>query len=252
MKIFKSMKRNVLFFILPVVLLLAAGTKTLQAQPEEDPFKDILFMIIDGDYKKAISRAERYQEKDDTRRDPRPYIYASMAYYEISKDESLQKDYPRAFSEAIKNAYKASRYDKDNVYMPEHARYINELKADIMREARFEFEQGSWRKAITNAKYVSRIDPNDLSALLLRGVAEVKSRNEYQAKTTFDEADEALKNFSASDISLDAKEAYRYAILQYADLMAEEGTKDRARPYLNAVSEVYADDAEFERVYNSY
>ncbi len=232
--------------------MVATGAKTLHAQPEEDPYKDILFLIIDGDYKKAIAKAERYQSKDDTRRDPRPYIYASMAYYEISKDESMQEDYPRAMNDAIKNAYKASRYDKENVYMPEHGRYINELKADIMREARFEFEQSSWRKAITNAKNVTRIDPDDISAILLRGVAEVKSRNEYQAKTTFEEADEALKTFSASDISLDAKEAYRYAILQFADLMAEEGTKDRARPYLNAVSEVYADDAEFERVFNSY
>ena len=252
MKISKHMKSNLFHVLLIGSFLFPLWGQNIQAQPEEDPYKDILFMIIDRDYEKAISRAERFQNRDDTRRDPRPYIYASMAYYEISKDETKQEDYPRAFREAIKNAYKASRYDKDNAYMPEHARYINELKADIMREARYEFEQGSWRKAITNAKYVIRIDEKDLSAMLLQGVAEVKSRNEYQARTTFQTADEVLKEFSPSDISMDAKEAYRYAFLQFADLMAEEGTKDRARPYLDAVSELYADDAEFSRVYNSY
>lgn len=238
------------FYPLFLVLLLVGTSVTTQAQ--DDPFKDILFMIIDGDYEKAVSKAERYQEKDDTRRDPRPYIYASMAYYEISKDEELQEKYPRAFRESIKNAYKARRYDDENLYMPEHARFFNELKAAVMREARYEFDQENWRKAITSAKYVSRIDPNDISALLIKGVAEIKSRNAYQAEKTFEEADEALKNFSASDISHDAKEAYRYAVLQYANLMAEEGSRDKARPYLNAVAEVYEGDPEFERVYESY
>lgn len=251
MKFPKYSFKHIFYTALLAVFLLPLGVQHAQAQ-DDDPFKDILFMIIDRDYEKALSRAERFQNRDDTRRDPRPYIYASMAYYEISKDETLREKYPRAFNEAIKNAYKASRYDKENVHMPEHSRYINELKADIMREARFEFEQGSWRKAITNAKNVVRIDPNDLSAMLLQGVAEVKSRNEYQAKVTFDAADEALANFSPSDISMDAKEAYRYAFLQFADLMAEQGSKERARPYLDAVAEVYADDPEFSRVYNSY
>lgn len=237
------------FVLLTVTLMFHSFNATAQ---EEDPYKDILFMIIDGDYEKAASKAEKITDKDKTHREPVPYIYASMAYFEMSKDDKYDKDYPRAFRDAIKNAYKAARYDKDNEYMPQHAQYISELKAAIMREARFEFEQQSWRKSITNSKYVTRIDPTDISAILLKGVAEERGRNSYQAKATFEEADTTLKHFSASDISIDAKPAYLYSILKFAELMKEEGTKDRAQPYLDAVADLYGEDPEFKNVYENY
>ena len=175
-----------------------------------------------------------------------------MAYYEMSKDDKYSEDYPRAFRDAIKNAYKAARYDKENQYMPEHSQYINELKAAIMREARFQFESQNWRKSLTYSKYVLRIDPDDLSALLLKGVAEERGRNSYQAKSTFEQADTTLKHFDASEISIDSKPAYLYSFLQFAKLMKEEGSKDRARPYLEEIAAVYEDDPEFKAVYENY
>lgn len=236
-----------------VLLTLAIVLHSFAAKAqEEDPYKDILFMIIDGDYEKAASKAEKITEKDKTHREPVPYIYASMANFEMSKDDKYDEDHPRAFRDAIKYAYKAARYDKDNEYLPQHAPYINKLKAAIMREARFEFEQESWRKTITNAKYVTRIDPTDLSAILLKGVAEERGRNSYQAKATFEQADTTLKHFSASDIAIDAKPAYLYSILKFAELMKEQGTKNRAQPYLDAVADVYAEDPEFKTVYENY
>ncbi len=238
------------FSTLLTVFLFLGNSPDIQAQ--EDPYKDILFLIIDGDYEKAVSKAEKYNERDKTKREPVPYIYASMAYFEMSKKEQFQADYPRAFRDAIKKAYKAKRYDKENEYMPQHSNYINELKAEIMREARFQYQSEKWRKSITYSKYVTRIDPNDISAMLLKGVAEVKGRNTYQAKTTFEEADEALKNFNASDVSLDGKTAFLYAILEYAKLMADEGTKANAQPYLDAVAGLYEDDAEFQNFVEGY
>jgi len=46
----------------------------------------------------------------------------------------------------------------------------------------------------------------------------VNSRNEYQAKTTFEEADIALNGFSPGDLSWDELPQLRYTILQYAAL----------------------------------
>lgn len=244
------MKTRYLLTILTVFLIV--GNVFHANAQEEDPYKDILFMIIDGDYEKAASKAEKITEKDKTKREPVPYIYASMAYFEMSKKEEFQDDYPRAFRDAIKYAYKAKRYDKENEYMPQHSNYINELKAEIMKEATFQYQSENWRKSITYSKYVTRIDPEDISALLLKGVAEVKSRNAYQAKSTFEEADQALENFSSSDVSLDSKDAYLYSVLEYARLMAEEGTKANAQPFLDAVAGLYEDDAEFQNFTDGY
>ena len=244
------MKTSYLITILTAFLIIG-NVSHIDAQ-EDDPYKDILFMIIDGDYEKAASKAEKITEKDKTKREPVPYIYASMAYFEMSKKEEFQEDYPRAFRDAIKFAYKAKRYDKANEYMPQHITYINELKAEIMREATFQYQSQNWRKSITYSKYVTRIDPEDISALLLKGVAEVKGRNAYQAKTTFEEADSALKSFSVSDVSFDSKDAYLYAVIEYAKLMAQEGTKANAQLYLDAVASIYEDDAEFQNFTDGY
>jgi len=245
-----KMKMNHIVAVLFTAFLLIGHTYSVQAQ--DDPYKDILFMIIDGDYEKAVSQAERITGRDKTRREPVPYIYASMAYFEMSKKEEFQEDYPRAFRDAIKAAYKARRYDRDDEYFPAHANYINELKAEIMREAIFLFQSEEWRKSTTYAKYVTRVDPKDVSALLLTGIAEVKGRNLHQAKTTFENADEALKEFSDSDIAFESRNAYLFVVLEYAKLMAEDGTKANAQPYLDAIASVYEDDAEFQNFYESY
>jgi len=239
------------------VLLAALTAMPAYSQEEEedkyaDDFKEILFLVIDGDYEKAVNKAEKYMDKDATRRDPRPYVYGSMAYFEISRNEELAEEYPRAFREAIKYGYKARRYDKENKYMPEFDRYVTELKAEVMQEARYQYETENWRKSVTYAKYVNRIDPKDLSALLLKGSAEFRGRNAYQAEKTFEEAKVLLEEFSASDVAIESKSAYRYAVLEYAKLMEEEGQKASARPYLEAMTPMLEDDPEFSRFINSY
>ena len=239
------------------ILFTSLATSPLQAQDEEedkyaDDFKEILFMVIDGDYEKAVSKSEKYMDKDDTRRDPRPYIYGSMAYFEISRNEELQEEYPRAFREAIKYGYKARRYDKENQYMPEFDRYVGELKAEVMQEARFQYESENWRKSTTYAKYVQRIDPKDVSALLIKGAAEWRGRNAYQAETTFEEAKELLNEFSPSDVSIDAKSSYRFAVIEYAKLMKEEGKKSEATPFLDAMEPLLGEDQEFANFVASY
>ncbi len=212
---------------------------------QDEAYKDLLFLIIDGDYEKAYSKAERFTNKEKTKRDPVPYIYMSMAMYEMSKKDEFTEDYPRAFRDAIKYATKFSRYDRENEYVNEFDNYLSELKLEIMKEARYYFETENWRRSVTYAKYVNRIDADDLPALLLKGVAEVRSRNEYQAKNTFEEAETKLASFSPNDLTMDELPQFRYALIEYAKLMKEKGEKGKAQPYINAGEAALADDAEF-------
>jgi tetratricopeptide (TPR) repeat protein len=191
-------------------------------------------------------------DKEDTRRDPRPYMYASMAYFEISKNDEMAEDYPRAFRDAIKYGGKARRYDKDNEYMPDFDRYLSELKAEVMQEAKFHYETENYRKSTTFAKNVQRLDPNDVSAILLKGTAEWKSKNVYQAETTIEEAKEALKVFTPSSVSSEGKPAYRYAVIEFAKLMKEEGRKSDATPFLDAMEPLLGEDKEFANFVASY
>jgi hypothetical protein len=175
-----------------------------------------------------------------------------MAYFEISKREDMREDYPRAFREAIKNASKFARYDKENEYSSEFENYLSELKLEIMREARYYYEQENWRRSITYSKYITRIDPNDLAALLMKGVAEVKSRNEYQAKTTFEEAETVLEGFSPQKLKNDESAQLRYSIIEYAKLMKQNGTKDKAAPFLAMGEDAFDGDPEFSQFMTAF
>jgi tetratricopeptide (TPR) repeat protein len=218
----------------------------------DDPYSDILFMVIDGEFEKAIHKAEKFTNRDKTRKEAEPYILMSMAYYEISKDESMREDYPRAFRDATKNAYKGVRYDDEGIVADKHASYLTELKVDLMREARFYYDSGTWRKSLTNAKYVTRIDPDHIAALLIKGAAEMRSRNAYQAKTTFEEAHKAAENAAVSDYSSEELPFLRFAILEYATIMKETGEKEKAKPMLELGETTFEDDREFQNFISAF
>lgn len=238
---------NFIKLMLPVLLLSVFAGK---ASSQDDQYKDLLFMIIDGDLEKAAKKAEAYTDKEKTDDDPMPYLYASMAYFEMSKDEKYQEDYPRAFRDAIKFAYKFRRKDKELTYFPQHRDYINELKAEIMREARMNYESEDYRRSTTYTKYISRIDPADISALLLKGVAEAKGRNAYQSKLTFEEAAKLLAEFNPEDLTREEKENLKFALIEYSQYMQDEGNTAAALEFLDAASPVYAEDKEFNLVYD--
>jgi len=249
------LQKNTWSFFLVIALL---AISPLQAQDDEkedkygEDMKEILFMVIDGDYEKAVSKSEKYMEKESTRRDPRPYMYASMAYFEISKNDEMTEDYPRAFRDAIKYGGKARRYDKENEYMPDFDRYLSELKAEVMQEAKFHFETENYRKCATFAKNVQRLDPNDVSAVLLKATAEWRGKNVYQAETTITEAKTALEIFTPSSVSTEGKPAYRYAVIEFAKIMKEEGRKSDAIVFLDAMEPLLGEDKEFANFLASY
>lgn len=228
-------------------LLLISGS--LFAQNEEK-MKEILFMVVDGDYEKAIKKSEKFTENKDTRREPLPYLYSAMAYYEMSKSEEFQEDYPRAFRDAIKNAYKFRRYDESNTYAPQHQSFLSDLKRDVMREAMFYYSEGDYRRSSTYSKYLTRIDPYDVTGFIMKGLGEAKSRNEYQAVKTFEEAGAMLDNLS-TDLTLDEKESLKTALQEYVTYAKEEGKTDLAEKYLDAVQPIFDNSEDIEQMRNS-
>jgi hypothetical protein len=244
------MKIKTIYALFLSVILFLVSSAEVNAQDEA--YDDLLFLVIDGKYEKALSKAERYMNKKSSKRHPEPYIYASMAYNEISQDEKLSEDYPRAFRDAIKNGYKAARYDREGTYLEEHKMYFDELIASIMTEARYYYETENWRRAATYAKYALRIDEDDLSALMLKSVAEFNGRNKYQAEKTMSEAEEALGNFDPDDVELSAQEHYLYALIEYANLMKKQEMKSEAEAFISAMAPVFADEPQFEKFYETY
>jgi hypothetical protein len=86
----------------------------------------------------------------------------------------------------------------------------------------------------------------------MKGVAEVKSRNEYQAKTTFEEAETVLEGFSPQKLKNDESAQLRYSIIEYAKLMKQNGTKDKAAPFLAMGEDAFDGDPEFSQFMTAF
>ena len=60
----------------------------------------------EGKYENCLLKADGMTYKDDYAKDPEPYLYISMCFYQLSKSEDpdIQADYKNAFKDAVKNA----------------------------------------------------------------------------------------------------------------------------------------------------
>ncbi len=162
---------------------------SLHAQPPG--FEDLVILYADGKYDKCILKAEKYTEKEDTKREPVPYIYMSMSLFQISKDQSWvekNEEFAKAFKDALKYAAKFSKSDKDNAYASEYKEYLDELLNAVIEESQFFVMEEKYSKAVGNYKKVCEIFPNSAGGWLYKGVMDWRNRVKADAKIAWENA----------------------------------------------------------------
>jgi len=235
-----------------IVISLLGFQKSVFSQSEKDLDK-MLFYYVDEKYEKSLDLALGFTEKEKTRRNPVPYIYVSKAYYEMSKIEEFDEDYPRAFRESLKFAVKFKKKDKKGEYIEENAEYIDGLKVQTFELADNYYQIGKFSKAKTYFKYLTGMDPEDLGAWFLRGVNETRLNMRSEAEISLKKALDGL-----SSIDKDQVESYlpgklmllKNGIIVYAEFMKERGKMDEAKEVMNLGYPFYGDDNEFKMAYD--
>jgi hypothetical protein len=102
---------KIIFFSSFLLLLLTFEWNNAVAQ--ENKYMDILVMLVDEEYEKCVKKCEKLIDNDATKKEPLPYLYLSMAYYEMSKDNKYIDEYPKAFFRSLSTLIKYRRIDKD-------------------------------------------------------------------------------------------------------------------------------------------
>ncbi len=167
------MVRKSLFFL----LLGVVGFKYMTGQNVSKEFDKLVFLYIDEKYEKCANLGLKYTEDDDLRRDPIPYLYVAMSYFEISKDQALSEKHPDAMKYAQKYAYKYRKKDKNNTYVNKYSGFLTALKDSSNRKAQYYYRQEQYRKAASQYKYIVRFAPEDPVMQLWQGICEIKARN---------------------------------------------------------------------------
>lgn len=230
-----------------MMLALAMATPNLVAQ-EEIEYDELLILYVDGDYEKLIKKGEKYTDDSDTRRDPRPYLYISMAYFEMSQLEEYAEEYPKAFRDALKYASKFSRKDKEREYFSEHRDYIDELRSEAMREADLYMSDDDRRgmsKASRIYKYLVDIDPDDAGSVMMYSSMLYEINRRGEADLLMRELGPKLTDIDFDDMTADQQEMLKFGMMHYATYLKQEGMLDSARVTMNLGHPYFKDDNEF-------
>ena len=155
--------------------------QVISAQPDDKKLGKITFLMVDGEYEDAVSKAEKLKEDPEYRKNGWVYYYLSQAYFEIAGMPELHDDYPKALKESIKAAYKLAKYKnkpKANLEVWDNAReFLSVLKDSVITVSEIYYDTENYRKSAYYLKSISRFSPDDYGVWLMKGVYEIKSRN---------------------------------------------------------------------------
>ncbi len=198
-------------------------------------YQDLLVLYVDEKYEKLLEKSLKYTEDEKTKNDPLPFLYASKAYYEMSKDHKYITDFPTAYAESLAWAGKYRKKDKSYAYKIEAEPHIEKLKKEIMEEVDNAFLEGtekSYKKALGSLKKVIVFDPSCIGAELLRGELEILLKNKAEGTKFVNEAMKKVnsvgKEIEFSNLSETQQLYLKFALMTKAKLI-QSSSKSQAK-----------------------
>lgn len=230
-----------------LIILLSAVSSSF-AQSDKD-YKDLLTLFVSEKFEKCLYKAEGYTLKDETKKDPLPYMFMSRCYFEMSKRDEFKVKYPDAFKNAMKYIAKYGQKDKEKKYAAEYEDFFSELRLAAMLEAETMLDAQKYPKAKSLYDQILSMDPNDAGAQLMLGITLQLMKTKKEAELAIKAAHKILTEKKASQ----AKEQVtllRDAITRYATMLNDAGNKATAKEWLDLGMEYLKDDKEYKVTYD--
>ncbi len=214
-------------------------------------YEDLLALFVDEKYEKVLRKAEGYTLGDNTKKDPIPYLFMSMAYFEMSKRDEFKEYYPNAFNESLKYISKYSSKDKEKKFGAEYEDYFNTLRKAAISEAEIMVDQQKFTKAKTMYKYLIDMDPNDAGAYIMQGMAFNAMKSKKEAEIAFKKAKDLISTKQCSTTNKDQLAFLKTALINYANQLSEGGQKSLAIEWLDLGKEFFPEDKEYQVNYDT-
>ncbi len=186
-------------------------------------YMDLLALLVDEKYEKCLFKCQKLMENDKTKKEPLPYLYASMSYFEMSRDHQFKDDYPKAFKNSISYLGKYRKKDKSYEFKDDAEEYIEQIKLILLEEIENNALDGTEKSAKKSASLLKKIntfDPDDHGAELLQGLNYILSKNKTEGKKVVSEALDAIKTIGTDiefgDMTESQQKFLKVALIQYA------------------------------------
>ncbi len=225
------------------IALLSFSQAVVAQKAEKKEYEDLWVLFIDEDFEKLAKKAISITENKDRRKEPMPYLFASMAYYELSKDEEKAEDYPKAFKDANKYAAKWRKKDKKGETVYDNKDYISELRGACMEVAENYLEEGAFSKAKGYYKYMVTYGPDCPGSWLMYGYALLKMNDFSGSKEAMAKFDEKVGDIDG--LEKEQKRLLKYGLITYAEHQFQEGERSAAVTTMEIGEEYFKDDKEY-------
>lgn len=226
---------------------------SLLGSAQKGSYEDLLVLYVDEKYEKCIYKAEGYTEGDDTKKDPLPYLYISMCYFEMSKQEKFNADYPKASRDALKWAEKYRKKDKDKEFFNNYEDYWASLNtmAGETGENLMDDPKGL-SKAKANFDAMTGYYPENPGPWLMLALVQYKSNLAKEGDMSVAAFDKAVA--AAGDIKTlpkDQQKLLKNALIRYADHLVAKGDRSKARKYAEIGKDVFMEEPDFKGMWES-
>jgi hypothetical protein len=238
----------------------------LSANAQRPDYDDLLQYLADKEYEKVISKAQKYTQGSDSRKDALPYFFLSRANYEISKgeDQELTKKFPRAYKDAIKYASKALQKDDSNktIYNA-NIRFFSSLKSSVFEDIQNLVATEEFGRLAGTLPLMDKLEKNEVGTAFLKAVAKHHRGDAGGFRTDQTKANDLLSAMDLSKLMIKENEdpyvsekkdvdraVFKYGILQYAKLLVQIGEISEAKSVLGKVKQLFEEDENFMEEYN--
>lgn len=237
--------------------LALASLLIVSASAQKKPYDDLLVKFVDEKYEDCLAKAQLYTEKDDTKKDPLPYLYMSMCLYEMSKIEKYKamEDYKKADKEALKWAEKYRKKDKNKEFFDNYADYWSELNTMAQETGLNFYDEGA--KSMSKAKQtfdsMTGYYPENPGPWLMLALCQYKSNLAKEGDASIAKFKSALEAAGGVEtLPEDQKKLMKSALINYAGYLDSKGDKSGAKAALELGKEALKDDPEFKTALQEY
>lgn len=188
-----------------------------------------------GKFEDCAYKAETYTENDKYRKNPEPYLYISMCYYEfhLSDDAKIKEYYKSALKDALKYAVKMRSYDKEANFYNDNKDFLDKLREACLEEAKILVDKKDYSKASSYFyKPLVKLDPDDAELLFIKGVCDALMRNSSEAYKSINDAMPLLNNEIKDGnykVNKMKESSLSDAFVNYSVLLKEQSYSDSAK-----------------------
>ena len=229
------------------------GLVSVKAQVKNSDFQKLFDLYTMEEYDKCAYKAEKYSQKDKYKRDPEPYLYMAMCFYQAHvQPEKFDQEFDDPLKDALKYAYKFRKKDKTGELFESNRELLDKIREEALANAKFYYNDNDYRKASSEFKRIQKVIPDDFNVMLMTGVADIMAKNASQGERLVVVALDSIR--AQDERGVWEKDEVTYdimikGIVGYTNYLSEVERLEEAQETLTFARKLVPDDATLKSQY---